>query len=122
MDAVEFLKEKDRMCDLFRNGNTTCEKCKLSFRNNSKDLTCNIFVSRYPQEAVKIVEKWSEEHPKKTLLQDFLEKYPNAKIESDGTPEFCPSALGYKSCYSCDIYSDDFVMCDCKECWGTYID
>lgn len=73
-----------------------------------------------PEEAVKIVEKWSEEHPRKTLLQDFLEKYPNAKIESDGTPGFCPNALGYRDIEIC-LDDDPNTTC-CDKCWGRCID
>lgn len=121
MDAVEFLKEKKRMCDFFwcNGGYRSCAKCGLYSRNNYTKQGCDIFVYEHPQNAVEVVKKWSEEHPRKTLLQDFLEKYPNAKIDPDGTPDFCPSALGY---YGIDECVGEFCVNYCKECWGRYID
>ena len=59
------------------------------------------------------MEQWSKEHPKKTRLQDFLEKYPNAPKISDGTPRVCAAALGYRN--FCEIRSDDI---NCKNCWN----
>ena len=38
---------------------------------------------------IEIVQKWSDEHPKKTYIQDFFEKFPKAKLDSDGTPFAC---------------------------------
>ena len=55
---------------------------------------------------------WSQEHPRKTMLQDFLEKYPYAKLRNDGTPEgICPDILGYE---------DGESWCDrkCVKCWN----
>ena len=46
----------------------------------------------------------------KTLLQDFLEKYPNTPLGNDGTPLACPYLLGYvdeKGCHG-----------DCIDCWN----
>ncbi len=34
-------------------------------------------------------------HPRRTRLQDFLEKYPNAPRNKSGTPELMPWNLGY---------------------------
>lgn len=34
---------------------------------------------------------------KKTMLEDFYEKYPNAPIDFDGTPIMCPSYVGLKN-------------------------
>ena len=39
--------------------------------------------------AIEIVQKWSDEHPKKTYIQDFFEKFPKAQNDSDGTPFAC---------------------------------
>ena len=35
------------------------------------------------------VERWTEEHPQRTRLEDFKEKYPHAMMETDGTPTIC---------------------------------
>ena len=47
---------------------------------------CGDLQGVYPEIAVFIVEKWSEEHPPETRLTEFLEHYPNALMEDDGTP------------------------------------
>ena len=71
-----------------------------------------------PEKAIEIVQKWSDEHPKKTLLTEFLGSYPNVELNNCGYPEYIiPCELGviHKSCAyqynsSCDI---------CQDCWNT---
>lgn len=117
MDAVKFLKERKRMCDSYP---IICGKCKIS---EAKDgLHCYEFQYTLPERAVAIVEKWSEEHPRKTILQDFLEKYPNAIMENGGFPEPCPYHLGYEKE---PTNNDEF--CDagedgCRKCWNRQLD
>ena len=55
---------------------------------------------------------------KKTYLTELLEKYPNALIGDDGTPEgLCPHYLGLK---------DNIDACkkgyNCAECWNQPIE
>lgn len=58
-----------------------------------------------------IVEKWAAEHPRKTRMQDFLEKFPKAEMdEEDGVPKICAKRLGYT--IDCPE-SFDYV-----ECWN----
>lgn len=112
MDAVKFLRERERMCD----GMDGCSSCKLYAKNSGYDLTCDGYVKKCPNEAVKIVEKWSEEHPQKTLKDEFLEKYPNAPINKEyGFPlSICPSELGYKNkCTNAEKY-----ISGCAACWN----
>lgn len=46
----------------------------------------------------------------KTILDDFLEKYPKSPLDDeDGTPEVCPTQLGYEI---------DCSRMTCKECWS----
>ena len=40
----------------------------------------------HASESSAIIDKWCAEHPQKTYLQDFLEKFPNAKLDDDGEP------------------------------------
>ena len=47
----------------------------------------------------------------KTMLEDFLEKYPKATLEADGTPIICPHNLGYEKFNECDTGN-------CVECWN----
>lgn len=112
MDAVKYFKEKARMGKIDTYGFCTidCDKCGLSRQNNLKDLGCGYFEVLYPEEAVAVVEKWSEEHKQKTKKQVFYEKFPNAPKDDDGMPQICPD----------DIWSVDYRKCcgNCVTCWN----
>lgn len=108
MTALEFLKCKDRICRTY-----ACNVCPIWRSRPDQAEGCGIFLRKYPEKAISIVEKWSKEHPRKTILQDFLEKYPNALLEMDGTPRICLKELGYPT----DGYSKG-CECDCVPCWN----
>lgn len=67
------------------------------------------------KKATEIVQKWSDEHPKKTYAQDFFEKFPKAQSGSDGTPFVCKKRI-YGGTHP------TFENCDytgaCKNCWN----
>lgn len=84
-----FLREWKRMCN-----KKTCTTCRLSIHKNlSKNtLICNDYVKHYPKDAIKIVQKWSDNNPpkpKKTRQSEFLKHYPNARV-NDGVLDICP--------------------------------
>lgn len=85
MDAVEFLKEKERMC----NKCSACSGCPADRKNNGFYMDCEDLAIENPEEFVAIVERWSDEHPKKTRQSRFLEVFPNAIIEG-GCLLICP--------------------------------
>lgn len=87
MDAVKYLKERRRMTD---NCTIRCNDCP--FRNNGKNENCDEFELDYPEEAVKIVAKWAEEHPVKTRHTEFLKMFPNAEIK-DGLIQISPCRI-----------------------------
>ena len=79
MDAVEFLKEKDRMC------RAICivggfvgrgDKCEIE-RQRERGQTCGGYMINHPEEAVEIVERWaketSEEDPAERVPEDVSE-------------------------------------------------
>lgn len=111
MTAIEYMKIKSRITrpDNYGECDIPCDCCPLSSDNNGKGVLCTSLELKYPEEAVAIVQKWAEEHPVKTLLQDFFEKFPKAKKDKDGTPTICPeevyggkrNCLGYKNCQEC---------------------
>ncbi|MBR3360895.1 MAG: hypothetical protein IKG39_06125 [Lachnospiraceae bacterium] len=70
MDAVKFLKERERMCESFK----TCDGC--SFNHH-----CSDFMGEYAEEAVRIVEQWSNEHPIMTNLMKFKEVFGKCNTE-----------------------------------------
>lgn len=115
MDAVKYFKERTRMMDAFGREKSRCigvhcNICPLNRENNGKDISCVEFEGEYPETAVEIVEKWSKENPQKTILQDFLEKYPNAKL-SEGIPKSCCHFLGYPQPNECEFKK-------CRDCWN----
>lgn len=81
-------QQKDGICEL------DCADCPLSIDNNGTNVTCPYFETLYPEKAISIVQKCSDEHPQKTYLSEFLKHYPNAHFKGDGTPYFCPYRLG----------------------------
>ncbi|MBQ5708803.1 MAG: hypothetical protein IIV62_02455, partial [Anaerotignum sp.] len=88
-----------------------CNECPLSFECTEYDVTCSVLEGKYPEEAVEIVQKWAEEHPAKTRMSDFFEKFPDAPRKHDGTPYFCPGG----------VYGDAHSRCSgpgCYDCWN----
>lgn len=86
MDALEFLKERKRMC-------TSCKGCDgcplegthcvLSYATDDEDY----------ERIIAAVEQWSKDHPRKTRQSVFLEQWPDAIISDDGLPEVAPCQL-----------------------------
>jgi hypothetical protein len=102
MDVIKFLMEYNRMHQLYYGD---CENCPR-YEKGCSLLATN---KQYLEKIVADVEQWSKEHPQKTRQQDFLEKYPNARLNEYGFPVICCSFLGY--------ISDDDCKSDCKKCW-----
>lgn len=92
-----------------------CADCPLSHLNNGSGDTmlCSDFERIYPEKAIAIMQKWSDEHPQKTYLSEFLKHYPHTKLRADGTPEsICLQHLGLMSKDDCRKYHN------CVECWN----
>lgn len=106
-----YLKEKVRMTQKPDSSRCSilCTDCPLNCVKNGRIYSCYTIERRYPTEAIAIVQKWSDEHPVKTIKDDFLEKYPNAQLQKDGIPVPCARALGYQI---------DKCMAHCDECWN----
>ena len=104
MDALKFLEEFDRMCNLYiKNYCKGCPRAESPY--------CGVDGMNKEERAKLIseVEQWSKEHPPRTRLQDFKEKYPNMKCRDSGIPWACCSYLGY--CESCDEAKSDCIVC-----------
>ena len=82
MDAVEYVKQRNRMCDYYVN----CDDCPAGNYEgcSSLDVIPNL---------VPIVEKWAKEHHAKTRQSEFLKQWPYAKISDDGLPAISPCQL-----------------------------
>ena len=59
-----------------------------------------------------ILAKWEDEHPEKTIADDFYEKFPKAPRNGEGVPHSCAADIGYSRPPFCDQNTN----C-CAECW-----
>ena len=88
MDAVEFIKERERMCKSF-------DKC--SFGCPAWDGSCKLETGTYLEceadKQVEIVKEWSAAHPIKTRQSVFLEQWPNAELDTYGCIDICPKRV-----------------------------
>lgn len=91
MDAVEYLKEKNRMCD--NCAEDSGEECMLHTKAQEVGELCSTYAQRYPAEAVAIVEQWSKDHPRKTRQSEFLKMLPRVSMTADGIIAFCPESM-----------------------------
>lgn len=89
MDALKFIEERNRMCKLFSPG---CEGCRI---DEAKPVMseCVLWMIENPEKTVEIVERWSQEHPRKTWQSVFLEQYPEAWVDEDGCLRVCPNGI-----------------------------
>ena len=82
MDAVEYVKQRERMCDYYVN----CNDCPSGDYQECGSL------NGIPK-MVPIVEQWAKEHPVKTRQSEFLKQWPDAEIGGDGLPYIAPCQL-----------------------------
>ena len=59
-----------------------------------------------------ILAKWAEEHPEKTIADDFFEKFPKAPRDDKNTPYTCAKDCGYSKPPYCER-----VPFNCDNCW-----
>lgn len=104
--TIDYLAEHKRMCD----AHDECEHCPL-------DDYCSGIALRVKnsKQAIEIVQKWSDEHPRKTYLQDFFEKFPKAQSDSNRTPSVCRITI-YGEVPPKDKRCDGREAC--KNCWN----
>lgn len=87
--TIDFFSELKRVCD-------SRTECTTDAANKEQ---CPLFafcrrplVTQRAEEIIRTIEslqKWSNEHSKKTYVQDFFEKFPDAQSYSDGSPVIC---------------------------------
>lgn len=120
--TANYLSEKLRMTKKTKKGlcKTKCSDCPLCSDNNGEGLSCPIFETYYPKKAIEAVQRWSDEHPPKTYLSEFLKNYPNTLLNDDGTPKrICPYELGLISKNNCRT---NRINRNCVECWNQPIE
>lgn len=94
-----------------------CDKCPLSSEKNNtpKFMSCVCFEMIYPEQAIKIVQEWSNTHQQRTCLTELLQIAPTTPLADDGIPDgnsICPYHLGLMSIDDC---RKDY---DCVKCWN----
>ena len=104
MDAVEYVKQRERMCDYYVN----CGDCPAGNYEGCASL------NEIPN-LVPIVEKWAKEHPVKTRQSEFLKQWPDAEVGDDGYPSVAPCQL-YKDIEEKDENGVCCKNCGCAEC------
>lgn len=113
--AVNYKTELKRMCKSF---GYSCGTCPLN-RDYPVVSLCEPNSEEEPQEAVEIVQKWSDEYPREkvvTLQDKFLELFPNAKLNN--------GVIAVNRCYLDDKNGDccsegSLSCCDCRnEYWS----
>ena len=102
MDAVNFIKERDRMYEVER------QAPSLIYRHEKS-----------AEEIVREVEEWSAAHPRKTRQSVFLEQYPETIIDAFGALQICPMVISAAHRDSDGECKDPAKMCiDCRrEFW-----
>lgn len=103
MDAVNFLKERARMCKANQTGEMTCENC-AAYKGVSQ--CYKLGEPKDPEKMVAIVEQWAAEHPAKTRQSEFLKHYPDARILAHGCLNVCPM----------NVFSDTDINCNAQPC------
>lgn len=86
MDALEFIKTRNRICERYIGD--CLAGCLL------RDYDCNLCDYRTDDEIktmVEVVEKWAAEHPAKTRQSDLLKLFPEAALDDKGVCKICPA-------------------------------
>lgn len=119
MDAVSFIKERNRMCTTYTT--KRCEGCPAD-NYGGEGVACIMVDKIDAERLVPIVEKWSAAHPIKTRQSVFLEQWPNARPADDGVLTFCPKRFDFT--ISCLAECHSLKKCsDCRrEFWGQEVE
>ena len=104
MDAVEYVKQRERMCEHY----VHCGDCPVGDYQGCASL------NEIPN-LVPIVEKWAKEHPVKTRQSEFLKQWPDAEISDDGLPSIAPCQLNVEL-LQCESQKDCEDRGVCNKC------
>lgn len=115
MDAVEFIKAINRLCE----AQEDCKECPLI--GHACDVNTATIMSYYNiesvQKMVRICEQWSKDHPVKTRQSEFLKMFPNTQMNVEGDVIWmCPKYIdeSYRPKENCQ----DIRCSNCKrEYW-----
>lgn len=108
--TIDFYTEVGRLCSsrLACEAVAHDERCPLY---GFCDLKYSKIHIKDAKKAIEILQKWSDEHPKKTYAQDFFEKFPDAPRLETAKDEY-PSACRNT------IYAGKCPGEGCYKCWN----
>ena len=113
--TIDFFAELKRLCGLRR----TCgaiahdEQCPL---HGFCEITYSKIYIEDAKSAVENLQKWSDEHPKKTYAQDFFEKFPDAPKDKSAKSEYPDACRNMIYGGGCPKIGPK-IEC-CYECWN----
>lgn len=109
---MNILKEWQRMCRAMSDEKDDCLRdCPIV---GTCPITSESITEIDIEDMEQAIRKWAEEHPRKTYLQDFKEKFPNAP------GGYLPGGLCRNAVYTGQIeccYADIDDM-SCLKCWN----
>lgn len=113
--TIDFFAEIKRICalrddcrDLIKSDICPMyDFCRLAYSATNRIIIKN---------AILTLQKWSDEHPRKTYAQDFFKKFPNAKPDKEGVPRICRANCYGGSCQHSAISGAG--PAPCKDCWN----
>ena len=120
MDALKFIEERNRMCERYWQVDGDCDGCPLVDTRECNEMRNMVDDSgKAVGKVVEIVEKWSNEHPRKTRQSVLLEQYPEADLDTHGLALLCPIAISAAYRDSSGLCADPDRECgDCRrEFW-----
>ena len=114
--TINFLHEFKRLC-------ASRDGCVADAANKERcpmfgvcDDALTRICAEYAETAIKIVQKWSDEHSKKTYAQDFFEKFPDAP-KDEAVKGKCPWACRI-GIYGGGCPKIEPEIDSCYECWN----
>ena len=103
MDAIQFIKEKERMCK-------TCGSCLLCPARLDDGCAVGLRSGVAPEQQINTVKEWTEQHPCKTRQSVFMEQWPDVYLDGNRVISVSPCTVSKE-------YRDmDCDLRDCAEC------
>lgn len=109
-NTIDFMSEYNRLCE----SNQECTSCPLFLTLSGN--SCVREIIYHSEEAIEIVQKWSDEHPIETYMENFLKLFPNASISPKGQPRSCRAYI-YGAPKGCDDLCHEYSS-NCYSCWN----